>query len=64
MITSLWPYQWNHSIPQSYKTDSVLPLDQEMDGQTKQKRRLVAKKRLVAGGRLGLPHPDETINDF
>jgi hypothetical protein len=34
-----------------------------MDGQRKQKRRLLAKKRLAAGverGRLGILYPDET----
>jgi hypothetical protein len=35
--------------------------------QTKQKRRLVAKKRLLAGSEmdgLGIPHPDEMIRGF
>jgi hypothetical protein len=36
-----------------------------VDGCTKQKRRLVAKKQISAGlemGGLGIPHPDEIIN--
>jgi hypothetical protein len=39
----------------------------QVDGQTKQKRRLVAKKPLSAGlemGGLGIPHPDKTIRGF
>ncbi len=38
-----------------------------MDGHTKQKRRLVAKKRISAGlemGGLGIQHPDEIIQGF
>jgi hypothetical protein len=38
-----------------------------MDGQTKQKRRLLVKKRLSAGlklGGLGIPHSEETIQGF
>ncbi len=38
-----------------------------MDGQTKQKRRLIVKKRLSAGLKLeglGIPHSDETIRGF
>ncbi len=38
-----------------------------MDGQTTQKRRLVAKKRNAASlemGGLGIPHPDEIIQGF
>ncbi len=39
----------------------------QVDSQTAQKRRLVAKKRISAGldmGGLGIPHPDETIQGF
>jgi hypothetical protein len=39
----------------------------QVDGHTKQKRRLVAKKRISAGlemGGLGIRHPDETIQGF
>jgi hypothetical protein len=39
----------------------------QVDGQTKQKRRLVAKTRIAAGlemGGLGIPHPDEIIQGF
>jgi hypothetical protein len=42
-------------------------LTKKMDGQTRQQRRLVAKRRLIAGviiGRLGIPHLDETIRKF
>jgi hypothetical protein len=38
-----------------------------VDGHTKQKRRLVAKKRISAGlemGGLGIQHPDEIIQGF
>jgi hypothetical protein len=39
----------------------------QVDGHTKQKRRLVAKKRISAGiemGGLGIQHPDEIIQGF
>jgi hypothetical protein len=39
----------------------------QVDGNTKQKRRLVAKRRISAGlemGGLGIQHPDEIVQGF
>jgi hypothetical protein len=50
-----------------YRKVQCFLLTKQMDGQTRQKRRLVAKSRLVAGvimGRLGIPHLDKTIRRF
>jgi hypothetical protein len=50
-----------------YRKAQCFLLTTQMDGQTRQNRRLVAKRRLIPGvimGKFGIPHLDETIRKF
>jgi hypothetical protein len=50
-----------------YKEVQCFLWTKHIDGYTKQRWRLVAKRRLAAGldmGRLGIPYPGETIREF
>jgi hypothetical protein len=63
------PLEPQYTVPWNFtgKFSAYYLLTKQMDGQTIQKRRLVAKRRIVAGvimGRLGIPHLDKTIRRF
>jgi hypothetical protein len=50
------------SLVSAFCYNSLISLEEQVDGWTIQKRRLVAKKKFLLG--LGVYHPDETIKRF